>query len=482
MPFDLAASARDEMIKRGFHPDFPPEATAQIAAIRSHPPASAVNGIPDLRNLLWSSIDNSSSRDLDQIEIAERKSDGIRVLVGVADVDAAVSAGSPLDQHARSEATTVYTPARTFPMLPAELSTDLTSLNEGADRLAIVIEVLVASDGCVTASNISRALVRNHAQLAYETVGPWLEGSAPPPPKLQNSAELQAQLRLQDEAARALRDQRHRRGALEFDRVEADPIISNGNITGIAARRNNRAGNLIEDFMIAANEAIANSLAEQHIPALQRVVASPERWPRIVALAAQNGATLPAEPDPAALAEFLREKKAKDPVRYPDLSLAIVKLLGPGEYAVVTQEGAGSGHFALASHDYSHSTAPNRRFADLVTQRLVKSAILHAASPYSQDELTVIAQNCTVKEDAARKVERAMDKRAAAAAYHNRIGQSFDAIVTGVKPTGTFVRVLNPPLEGLLARGSGGLDVGDQIRVTLVNTDPQRGFIDFARQ
>ena len=479
MPFDLAASARNEMLSRGFHPDFPPQTAELIAATRSHPPSLA-NGVRDLRDLLWSSIDNATSRDLDQIEVAERTADGIRVLIGIADVDAAVPIGSPLDQHARSEATTVYTPVKTFPMLPLELSTDLTSLNEAADRLALVIEMLIANDGAVTKSDVSRALVRNHAQLTYESTGPWIERSAPPP-KIAANLDLQAQLQLQDEAARALRDERHRRGALVFDRAEANPIVANGKVTGIAAQPDNRASNLIEQFMIAANEAIANWLLARGIPALQRVVSSPERWPRIVDLAAQHGATLPAQPDPVALSTFLRDQQAKDPARYPDLSLAVIKLLGPGSYEVVKPGHAGSGHFALASHDYTHSTAPNRRFADLATQRLLKAALLNRPSPYPDDDLNSIAQNCTAREDAARKVARAMNKRAVALAYHDRIGQTFDAVVTGVKPNATFVRVLNPPIEGMLARGSRGLDVGDRLRVALVSTDVERGYVDFAR-
>jgi VacB/RNase II family 3'-5' exoribonuclease len=479
--FDLAASAREEMIHEGFQPDFPPGTGDQLAAARQRPPIGPTGDERDLRNLLWSSIDNDSSRDLDQIEVAERVNGGIRISIGIADVDGDVPAGSPIDTHAASQTTTVYTAVRTFPMLPEALSTDLTSLSQDVDRPAIVIDIVVASDGSIASSAIYRAVVRNTAQLTYEGIGPWLEGSAAPPDKVASSADLQAQLKLQDEAAGALRQRRHEAGALDFDRVEAQPLLTNGEVKDIAARRNNRASALIEDFMVAANEAMAKSLNAARVAAIRRVVKAPERWPRIVELAEQHGAKLPAQPDSAALAGFLREQKRKDETHYPDLSLAVIKLMGPGEYVLARPGDPSPGHFGLAAQDYTHSTAPNRRFADLVTQRLIKAVLDHKPAPYSDDELSAIAKNCTLKEDAARKVERNMGKRAAAVAFHNRIGQSFHAVVTGVTPKGTFVRVLDPPVEGRLMRGEQGVDVGDKIEVTLLSTDAQRGYIDFAR-
>jgi exoribonuclease-2 len=278
-----------------------------------------------------------------------------------------------------------------------------------------------------------------------------------------------------------VRKQRHSLGALEFDRIEAQPVIANGEVKGIEASRKNRASDLIEDFMIAANEVMAQTLARSGVPNIRRIVRSPERWPRIVAIAASKGFHLPDAPNSAALAAFLRDQKQNDPVHYPDLSLSIVKLMGPGEYALSRPGDPHDGHFGLAAHDYTHSTAPNRRFADLVTQRLIKSALAREASPYSDDELATIAQNCTAKEDAARKVERTVGKRVAAVAYHDRRGQVFSAVVTGVTPKGVFVRVTHPPIEGRLIRGEHGVDVGDQIRVTLIDTNPERGYIDFAR-
>lgn len=480
-PFDLAAAAHDEMIHEGFSPDFPPGTDEQIAAIRKRPAIAPTAAVRDLRTLLWSSIDNDDSRDLDQIEVAERVPSGIRVLVGIADVDAAVPAGSPIDRHAASQTTTVYTAVKNFPMLPEALSTDLTSLNEGQDRAAVVIEFVVGPDGSVVTSDIYRAIVRNHAQLTYNAVGAWLESKAPAPPKLAASSDLQAQLRLQDEAAGLLRDRRHKLGALQFDRAEAQPVITHGVVSDVVARIRTRADDLIEDFMVAANGVMARTLQERGASSIRRVVKSPERWPRIVELAARYHETLPEEPDSLALAGFLKKRQAADPDRFPDLSLAVIKLLGPGEYVLARPGETNQGHFSLAAHDYTHSTAPNRRFADLVTQRLVKAVLNKQPAPYSDDALAGIADNCTLKEDAARKVDRTMQKRAAAVAFQNRVGQSFDGIVTGVTPKGVFVRVADPPLEGRLMRGETGVDVGDRIRVKLINTDPQRGFIDFAR-
>jgi exoribonuclease-2 len=479
--FDLAASAHDEMIHEGFDPDFPPAVQQQVADLESHSAATPAGALRDLRDQLWSSIDNDTSRDLDQIEVAQRMPDGILISIGIADVDAVVPIGSPIDRHAASQTTTVYTPARTFPMLPEALSTDLTSLCPDCDRPAIIVEMLIAPDGSISSPNIYRALVRNRFQLTYSGVGPWLEGTARPPANIAAAADLQDQLRLQDEAAGRLRELRHRLGALTFDRIEAEPIVSDGQVREIAARQKNRASDLIEDFMVAANQVMAQTLSRAGTASIRRVVKTPERWPRIVELAAQRGFKLPAEPHSAALATFLEQQKQNDPDHYPDLSLSVIKLMGPGEYVLARPGDPAQGHFGLAAHDYTHSTAPNRRFADLVTQRLIKSALAKQPAPYSEDDLTRIAQICTLKEDAARKVERTMGKRAAALALRQRVGQSFAAIVTGVTPKGVFVRVLNPPVEGRLIRGEQGVDVGDRIRVTLLHTDPQRGWIDFGR-
>jgi exoribonuclease-2 len=482
LDLDLAAAAHQEMLDHGFTPDFPQEVVAQVKELDAHPaPATAGGDVRDLRNLLWSSIDNDTSRDLDQIELAERVGDAIRVRVGVADVDSMVAINSPIDRYAGFETTSVYTGIRTFSMLPERLSTDLTSLNENADRAAMVVEFTVARDGDFSSPSIYRALVRNKAQLAYNGVGAWLEGTGAAPAKVAASPELQAQLKLQDEAAQDLRQARHRLGALDFDRVEPEAIVTDGQVQGIVAHRRNHATELIEDFMIAANEVMARTLMAVGVASIRRVVKTPERWPRIVELAKRYGENLPAEPDAVKLNAFLQKRRTDDPVHYSDLSLAVIKLMGPGEYIAVRPNDPGPGHFGLAVQDYTHSTAPNRRFSDLVTQRLIKSVLAKQSPPYDEEALVAIAGNCTLREDASRKVERVMHKRLAAVALHDSIGKTFAGVVTGVTPKGTFVRIFNPPAEGLLARGQEGVDVGDQIQVKLLSADPKRGYLDFGR-
>lgn len=478
---DLQAIAKQIMLDHGFEPDFPPEIAQQLAQLKAHAPQVEPGAnIRDLRNLLWSSIDNDTSRDLDQIEVAERLPNGdIKVLVGIADVDAFVPKHSAIDEHAAKETTSVYAGVRIFPMLPEELSTGATSLLENADKLSIVIEYVVDAEGCVTSSNVYRAIVRNKAQLAYNAVGAWLEGTAAAPAKISASAELQAQLRLQNEAAQALKNQRYRNDALNIETSEIHPVLLDQQVVGVVSEEKNPATDLIEDFMIAANGVVARML--ENVSSLRRIVKTPERWDRIVQLAAQHGGKLPPDPDSKALNDFLLERKAADPDHFADLSLAVIKLIGPGEYVLERPGDPVQGHFGLAVQDYTHSTAPNRRFPDVVTQRLIKAMLAHQPAPYSDDELEAIASNCTTKEDAARKVEREMSKRLAAVAMSQRIGQIFDALVTGATPKGTFVRVLQPRVEGLLAQGQQGVDVGDRLRVKLIRTDVQRGYIDFAR-
>ena len=434
----------------------------------------------DLRSQLWSSIDNDNSRDLDQIEVAERLSNGdTKVLIGIADVDAFVPKRTAIDQHAARETTTVYTGIRNFPMLPEELSTGRTSLLEHQDCLSVVTEFVVDANGHVTSSNVYRALVRNQAQLQYNSLGAWLEGMAPAPPKVAASADLQAQLRLQDEIAQKLKARRYENGALNLQTEEIYPLVLDAQVVDVLKQQKNRATELIEDFMIAANGVVARML--EKVSSLRRIVKQPERWDRIVQLAATYGDKLPADPDSKALNDFLITRKAAAPDHFADLSLAVIKLIGPGEYVLERPGDPASGHFGLAVQDYTHSTAPNRRFADMVTQRLLKAMLAGQPNPYSDNELSVIAANCTEKGDAARKVERDMAKRLAAVAMQHRIGAIFDAIVTGATPKGTFVRVAQPHVEGLLAQGQQGYDVGDKLRVKLIRVDAQRGYIDFAR-
>jgi VacB/RNase II family 3'-5' exoribonuclease len=480
-PIDLQATAKQVMLAHGFQPDFPIQVAQQLADLKARPPQVAPGAdIRDLRNLLWSSIDNDTSKDLDQIEVADRLPDAtIKVLVAIADVDAFVPKDSPIDQHAASETTSVYTGVRIFPMLPEELSTGTTSLLENADKQSVVIEFIVDSGGSVSSSNVYRAIVRNKAQLAYNGVGGWLDGTGPAPAKVAASPELQAQLKLQNEAAQALRKLRYQNGALNLETTEVSPVILNQQIVDVAKQEKNPATDLIEDFMIAANGVVARML--EKVSSLRRIVKTPERWDRIVQLAAEHGAKLPPDPDSKALNDFLLKRKVADPDHFADISLAVIKLIGPGEYVLERPGDRELGHFGLAVQDYTHSTAPNRRFPDVVTQRLIKAVLAGQPAPYSDNELAAIATNCTTKEDAARKVEREMTKRLAAVVMSHRIGQVFDALVTGVTPKGTFVRVLQPHVEGLLAQGQPGLDVGDRLRVKLIRTDIQLGYIDFAR-
>jgi VacB/RNase II family 3'-5' exoribonuclease len=481
---DLHAAAKETMLKNGFVPDFSAAVQAQISTLDSSSVQGMASiGFRDLRHLLWSSIDNDTSRDLDQIEYAERLPDGgSKVLIGIADVDAFVPKQSAIDDHAASQTTSVYTGIEMFPMLPEQLSTGVTSLLEAQDRLCIVIEFAVNTDGHIGPVDCYRAIVRNKAQLAYNAVGPWLEGrSTDTPEKLSQSRDLQMQLRQQDAIAQALRTERGRLGALDLHTVEAQPIMKDGQVVGLGVHESNAATELIEDFMIAANEAVARILENVRFSSIRRVVKSPERWSRIIELASSRGEQLPVEPSSAALNNFLNKAKAADPEHFPDLSLAIIKLMGPGEYTLQRIGDPEQGHFGLAVQDYTHSTAPNRRFADLATQRLVKAVIANVPSPYSDEDLNRIASRCTERENAARKVEREMNKRIAAVAMQDKTGETFEAIVTGVTPNGVFVRVLRPHCEGKVVQGQQGLDVGDKIQVRLVRVELERGFIDFAR-
>ena len=479
--FNLVAAAHASMIENGFQPDFPTGTDAELAAIQAHPQAPAAPGAQDLRNLLWSSIDNDTSKDLDQIEWAEQLSDGrIRVLVGVADVDARVCKGTIIDGHARTETTSVYTGVKVFPMLPAELSEGITSLNENQDRVAVVIEFAVDAAGTASDGKAYRALVRNRAQLAYPSVGAWLEAKGPAPAKVAASADLAAQLKLQDVAAQRMMNGRFQHGALDLETIETRPVMLADQAVEIAKLEKNRATSLIEEFMVAANGVIARTFEQAGVASIRRIVRTPKRWDRMVEVAAGLGATLPAQPDSKALNDFLLAQKQKDPDHFPDLSLTMVKLMGPGEYVLVKPNEVSPGHFGLAVQDYTHSTAPNRRFPDVITQRLLKAWLAHGPQPYSEDDLNTIAARCTLMEDNARKVERDMQKRIAAVVLRPRSGQSFQAIVTGVNNYGTFVRTLDPHVEGKLVQGGKGLDVGDKLTVKLISTNPERGFIDFA--
>jgi exoribonuclease-2 len=483
--FDLVGAARQAVKAHGFEPEFPAAAMQEVATLEAQPPKRNSEA-EDLRDLLWSSIDNDTSRDLDQIEYADTLPDGrMRVLIGIADVDAYAPKGSSIDRYAANETVTLYTGVKNFSMLPEALSTGLTSLLEGQDRACMVTEFVLdrdvcATESCVAASRIYPALVRNKAQLAYPSVGAWLEGKADAPPKVASSPELQAQLKLQNEIAQRLRLERYRHGALNLDTAEAEASVQRSGIS-LEGHGKNAATELIEDFMIAANGVVARALETKKISSIRRIVRVPKRWDRIVELAAGFGTKLPEAPDSKALNDFLCERKEADPDHFPDLSLAVIKLLGPGEYVLERPGAPAEGHFGLAVEDYTHSTAPNRRYPDLVTQRLLKAMVAGKPSPYSDDELAAIAANCNAKAAEVRKLEREMQKRIAAVALQNRVGEKFHAIVTGVNEHGSFVRTLTPRVDGMLVQGQHGVDVGDKLNVKLVRTDPSRGFIDFAR-
>ena len=471
------------MFEHGLSPDFPQAELAELGKIQG--PASAEAGDPsihDLRGLLWSSIDNDDSMDLDQLTVAEKLPGGaVKILVAVADVDSLVGAGTAIDGYALHNTASVYTAAEIFPMLPEKLSTKLTSLNADEDRLAIVMEMTIGPDGTLRDSSIYRAQVRNRAKLAYGGVSSWLEGGKAAPGAVVALPALGENLRLQDETAQKMRNFRHIHGALSLETIEARPIFDKDQISGLEEEKRNRAKDIIEDFMIAANGVTARFLESKKFPSIRRVVRVPKRWDRIVELAKEHGTRLPDDPDSKALDEFLIKEKAADPVRFPDVSLSVIKLLGQGEYVAEIPGSAALGHFGLAVKDYAHSTAPNRRYADLLTQRLLKAALKGLAAPYDLDGLNETALHLTRQEDAINKVERQVAKSAAALLLEKRIGELFDGIVTGASEKGTWVRLLAPPVEGKLAVESGSLDVGDRIRVQLISLNAERGFIDFRK-
>jgi exoribonuclease R len=523
--FDLAEAALDEMHEAGFKPEFGEGVAEQVAEIvQKLAVLKPEAGLEDLRALGWSSIDNDTSRDLDQIEVADRVEGGIQLRVAIGDVAASVAQGSPIDKHAQEQTQTIYTAVKNFPMLPLELSAGVTSLNENGDRLAVMMSFTVGPDGQMLGENVSRAMVRNRAQLAYSRVGPWLEKTAagvvdddvlslrsdsareheadaslsggadagvresgPGAPAVSPVSGsladgwLVEQLKLQDEAAQALHAARVKNGALEFHKSEADPVVVDGKVIDVTEAIQNRAMNLIEDLMVAANGVMARALRKGGRSGLQRVVVIPKRWDRIVALASQHGYELPEVPDSAALNEALTDIRLKDPIHYPDVAVSVIKLMGPGEYLLMRADDDPTGHFGLAARDYTHSTAPNRRFPDIVTQRVLHAMMTGAPPPYSDAELAAIAIHCNEADKKLRKIERNMEKRVAAVAMSSRIGEVFPGVVTGASDKGVYVRVIRPPFEGRVVQGGDGLDVGDKVNVKLIHTDPARAFIDFAK-
>lgn len=476
---DLVRIAIEAMADRGLEPEFPPAVQRQLATLAG-PAHDDDPRIRDLRALPWCSIDNDDSRDLDQLTACEPLGAGaVRIFVAVADVDALVAKGSAIDMHAWTNTSSVYTSARVFPMLPERLSTDLSSLNPGQDRLALVTEMVVMADATIDHARVYRARVHNRAQLAYDAVSAWLAGAAALPEAARRVAGLDAQLRTQDDVAQRLRALRHAQGSLELETFEPRALFDGDRVVDVRLQEHNRARQLIEELMIATNECSARHLADAGVASLRRVVRAPDRWLRIVELARRYGTQLPQAPDARALAAFLAARHRADPLRFPDLSLVVVKLMGPGEYVVERAGREPIGHFALALRDYTHSTAPNRRFPDLVTLRMVKALLAGDRPPYGAAALAALAEHCTRQEDAVRKVERRVRKSEAALLLESRIGETFDALVTGASDTGTWVRIVAPPAEGKLVAGRGRREVGEQLRVELVLADVERGFIDF---
>ncbi len=478
----LQRLARAAMLARGLLPEFSAAAMRETNAFKGAANPAAVGEIRDLTHLLWASIDNDDSLDLDQLSVAERRDQGaVCVWVAIADVDALVHRGSALDDHARHNTASVYTAGHTFPMLPERLSTDLTSLRQDAARLAVVVEMLVDTDGRVMQSDLYQAMVLNRAKLAYRSVAAWLDGAAPPP-AVAGVPGMEAQMRLQDAVAAAMKSQRHAHGALTLESIETHPVFDGEALRDVLPDRKSRAHDLIEDLMIAANGAAAQYLERRGFPSVRRVLRVPKRWDRIVALAAEVGERLPPVPDAPALNAFLASRRRVDPETFPDLSLAVIKLLGAGEYVAHRPGQTVPGHFGLAVKDYTHSTAPNRRFPDVINQRLLKAALAGRSSPYAEEELEALAAHCTAQENVVAKVERQVAKSAAALLLAGRVGAVFDGIVTGASPKGTWVRIPSPPVEGKLTEGTQGVDVGERLKVRLIRTDVERGFIDFSRE
>ena len=479
--------AHQAMLERGLLPDFSTAALAELDRLQApvmgkSAPEGTEHRIRDMRNLLWASIDNDDSRDLDQLTVAQALlTDKVKILVAIADVDAVVKKNTAIDQHAHHNTTSVYTAAEIFPMLPEKISTNITSLNFNEERLAIVIEMVVGTDGALQDSDIYQAWVQNHAKLAYNSLAAWLEGSGAIPEAVAAEKGLDENLRLQDKVAQRMMNLRHVHGALSLETIEAKPVFDGDQIRALEIEEKNRAKEIIEDFMIAANGVTARYLSTRKSPSIRRVVRTPKRWERIAEIADEHGSKLPGKPDSKALEEFLIKEKTADPLRFPDLSLAVIKLLGNGEYVAELPDGNTPGHFGLAVMDYAHSTAPNRRYPDLLTQRLLKAALEGQPVPYKKDELDVLAAHCTAAEDAANKVERQVGKSAAALLLETRIGEQFDAIVTGASEKGTWVRLLSLPVEGKLVQGFDGIDVGDRLRVQLIDTNVERGYIDFKK-
>jgi len=477
---DLKSIAYDAMVKYGFEPYFSKPTLTEVQLITEKRIEPWPPETQDLRSLLWSSIDNIDSMDLDQIEYCEPGKNGeIHVKIAIADVDYFVHKDSHTDRHASHNGTSVYTGVETFPMLPDPLSKGISSLLPGPDHLAMVIEYAVMPDGTFMPGNIYRAVVSNKAKLIYEEIGDWLEGKTGVPESVRSVPGLIEQIQLQNSAAQRLKQHRREQGALDLGTLEANAVVSQGEVLDLVVQDQNMARCLIEEFMVAANGTTVAFLNKSAMPMIQRIVRTPKNWEGIRMTAAQYREKLPKAPDTRALAKFLIKRRKADPERFPDLSLTIVKLMGPGEYVPLIPGEPPIGHFALAVTDYTHGTAPNRRYVDLIIQRIVKSVLDNQKNPYTNVELRELTAWLTGREKGSKKVERFMQKAAAAVLLQGKIGQLFEGLVTGASEKGTYVRIISPPVEGRVVQGSRGLYVGQKVRVRLLRTDPYQGHIDF---
>jgi VacB/RNase II family 3'-5' exoribonuclease len=475
----LQQIARKAMIARGLEPDFPAAVLTDLTKIKA-PAIFKPGTAKDMRDKLWCSIDNTESLDLDQLSCAEQLPENkTRLFVAIADVDALVAAHSNIDDHAGKNTTSVYTVAQIFPMLPEKLSTDLTSLSFDTDRCSFVVELTVSEDGTVEQSDVYSALVKNRAKLDYLSVGAWLENAGPMPAEIARVEGLAENIKLQDHVAQKMKELRYLHGALDLETIEASPVFDGDTLKEMKVEQKNRAKDLIADLMIASNSATARFLNAKNFPSLRRVVRVPKQWDRIVELASEHGYSLPATADSKSLSGYLSFFRQKDPDHFTDMSLSVLKLLGSGEYVMETPGVSQEGHFGLAVKDYTHSTAPNRRYPDLITQRLLKAAISGKSVPYATEQLEEIATNCTTKEDDVKKVERLVEKSAVAMLMESRIGEEFDAIISGASPKGTWIRLFNPHVEGKLVKGFNGLKVGQKLKARLVYVNAEEGFIDF---
>ena len=511
--WNLKALADKAMVEGKLAIDYPAAVKSQVADIMKQVrPAEGVYNLPeaakapwvrDLRGehfisidngTLWTKMDpaelakdpeaNMTSKDLDQLQgmPVKHPNGDITMKIAVSDVDAFVPKGSALDQFMDVNGSSVYTPDKIYNLIPKELAEDVISLNPREDRFATIIEFTITPDGKVKDEDVYQAIVNSRAKLDYSSVGAWIDGKAEPSPAMKQDDKILESIKLQDEASQRLKAARKERGALDFESTEVKIHVKDGSASGFEISEKNRATELVENCMVTSNEVVSRFLHSKGMPTLERVVVPPEKWDQIQALAAEHGGKLPAEPSGKALADFLDGQKAKDPEGFADLSFSCIKLIGRGEYMAVGPNDPLPGHFGLGSKNYSQCTASIRRGGDRIAGRMLKAALAGKQSPYSPGELSSFAENVTQKEQATKKVERAIDKSVMATMLEKRIGEEFDAVISGVKGDKVWIKVSDPPVEGSLQGGTGGKPkVGQKIHVELKSVNVEKGFIDFVK-